>query len=192
MLPAAAALAQLHNSRVDHDWDDADVCDDPLMFSYESSQMQDGLPHIDAESSYSLHNYLIGPGGHDVYHSQMPPSPLPKNISPTELMRMPLPHQSSRASSMQPFPRVRVTRPRKESVTDYARMSKYERDRTRDFKRLSRAGDQKQGSVETSSVFGNKWEDLLEAAASASEADCQSRNMTPVSLVSKVVLHCSC
>ena len=184
MMPAAAALAQLHNTRVDHDWDaDHIVCDDPLMFAYESSQTQDGLPRIDAESSYSLHNYLVGPGSRDAYQARMPPSPLPKNVSPTELMRMPIPAPDSRASSMQPFPRVKVTKPKKNTVTDHARQSKHERDREREFsKRFSRGSDIKSGSVEPNGLFGNKWEDLLEAAASASEADCRSRDLTPVCL----------
>jgi len=181
MLPAATALAQLHNSRVeDHDWDadhmDHIVCDDMPAFSYEGSHFQDIYPQVDPEASYSLHNYLHG--SDDPYRSRVPHSPLPKNVSPTELMRMPMP--SSRASSTQAVPRLRVTKPRKNSVSDYSRKRKYEGEHLGDFKRFSRGT--KEPSAESSSVFGNRWEELLEAAASASEADGQSRNQTPVSI----------
>lgn len=186
MLPAATALADLHNARIDHDdWDtDQIVCDEPLAFYNGSSHLQDGLPQIESDTNYSLQTYLGGPLGQDAYRARMPDSPLPKNVSPTELMRQPLPlPNSSRASSAQPFPRVKVTKPRKASITEHARRGKHEREREREYKRFSHGPQDrhlKAPSVETSSLFGNKWEDLLEAAASASEADCRSRDLTPV------------
>lgn len=154
------------------------VCDDMPAFSYESSHYQDIYPQVDPEASYSLHNYLHGPD--DPYRSRVPHSPLPKNVSPTELMRMPVPIPSSRASSSQPVPRLKISKPRKNSVGEYSRKRKYEGEHIGDFKKFGRGT--KEPSAESSSVFGNRWEELLEAAASASEADGQSRNQTPVSI----------
>jgi len=64
-------------------------------------------------------------------------------------------------------------------VNEYSRKRKYDGEHLGDLKRFGRGT--KEPSTESSSVFGNRWEELLEAAASASEADGQSRNQTPVS-----------
>ena len=62
-------------------------------------------------------------------------------------------------------------------------MAKHERKRSKEFaKRLS--GDRKAFSSEPSaaSLYGKRWEDLIDAAASATEEE-DSRDLTPVSEV---------
>lgn len=96
-----------------------------------------------------------------------------------------MPHQfaqssANRSNSLQPFPRTKSARPRKSSISESARKGKHERQRSKDQKRAS--GDRKALSAEPSSlaaqVGGKRWEDLLDAAASATEED--SRDLTPV------------
>lgn len=101
--------------------------------------------------------------------SQQPPAPAPAQAQAT-----------ARPSSHHAYPKPRPNRPRKTSVTENARKGKHERQRSKDHKRLS--GERKALSVEPGGlVQGRRWEDLLDAAASATEED--SRDLTPVSLL---------
>lgn len=109
-----------------------------------------------------------------------PGTPNPNEPFQSELSRA----LSFRATSLQPFPRARSSRPRKSSVTEHARKPKHERQRSKDQKRLSY--ERKAFSAEPNSLAGlgianRRWEDLLDAAASATEED--SRDLTPVSLL---------
>ncbi|KAI9656105.1 MAG: hypothetical protein M1831_004676 [Alyxoria varia] len=159
---AAAALAQLSNSRPDTDWDpgrDAfnDPDTDPNFNNYFTSDPQ----NMFAES----HGPMNDP------HSRQ------GNLLPSQFS-----HQSSsRATSLQPFPKPRPSRPRKSSITESARKPKHERQRSKDKRQ---AHDRKALSAEPSNMaaLGNdkKWADLLDAAASATEED--SRDLTPVGI----------
>lgn len=84
---------------------------------------------------------------------------------------------NSRAASLQPFQR-KPNRPRKSSITESARKPKHERQRSKDQKRISH--DRKAYSAEPGAALLNskRWEDLLDAAASATEED--SHELTPV------------
>lgn len=99
----------------------------------------------------------------------------------SNLLPAQFPPSGSRATSLQPFPRPKSNRPRKSSITESARKSKHERQRSKDQKRMSH--DRKATSAEPGSVAGvgdKRWIDLLDAAASATEED--SRDLTPVSV----------
>lgn len=93
-----------------------------------------------------------------------------------------------RSSTLPPGPRaVKPNRPRKSSVGQNARRGKHERQSSRDQnRRLSY--DRKAFSAEptAAAIMGKRWEDLIDAAASATEED--SRDLTPVI----TPIHCKC
>lgn len=66
----------------------------------------------------------------------------------------------------------KLNRPRKSSLSQ-ARLAKHERKRSRDIKRNS--GENHANAA----IYGKRWEDLLEAATSATE-DSRDRDLTPV------------
>ena len=89
-----------------------------------------------------------------------------------------------RSSTLPPAGRligIKPNRPRKSSIPQNARKPKHERTKSKDHqKRMSY--ERKAMSAEPSSLqttFGKRWEDLIDAAASATEED--SRDLTPVS-----------
>jgi hypothetical protein len=103
----------------------------------------------------------------------------PRELLPSSLARSPPYHRSS---TLPPAPRVgKPSRPRKNSIGQNARRPKHERTKSKEHaKRMSY--DRKAMSAEPSSLatkYGNRWEDLIEAAASATEED--TRDLTPVS-----------
>lgn len=103
----------------------------------------------------------------------------PRELLPSSLARSPPYHRSS---TLPPAPRGgKPNRPRKSSVSQNARKPKHERTKSKEHARRI-SYDRKAMSAEPSSMaakFGNRWEDLIEAAASATEED--SRDLTPVS-----------
>jgi len=112
-------------------------------------------------------------------------TPQPNEPFQSELTRA----LSIRANSLQPFPRARSSRPRKPSVTDNARRPRHERQRSKDQKRLSyerKALSAEPNSLAALGIGHRRWEDLLDAAASATEED--SRDLTPVSRI--MFLYC--
>jgi len=142
---------------------------------------QEMFPDADSEARH-LQNYLGGSDLHRIFNDTSrfvnddPPNP--NEPFQSELTRA----LSVRASSLQPFPRARSSRPRKPSITDSARKPKHERQRSKDQKHLN--FERKALSAEPNSLAGlgignRRWEDLLDAAASATEED--SRDLTPVS-----------
>ncbi|KAI9724259.1 MAG: hypothetical protein M1828_003683 [Chrysothrix sp. TS-e1954] len=160
---AAAALAQLHHSRPEPEWDPERV---------EPDAFGDGDPNP--------YNYFANT---DTDHLFRDSQPVVEDADGSrDLLNPPLSRaNSARASSLQPFPRMKIARSRKSSVTENAMRAKHERDRSKEYKRWSH--DRKAFSAEPSALgaaFGGKrWEDLLDAAASATEED--SRDLTPVS-----------
>lgn len=177
---AAAALAQLHNSRPETDWDPDRVfhswqTQDPGMLTPGSTQ--DAFHQPDNDPNFN--NYFASDTQNMFTDSQ---GALDDNQARSNhLLPSHFPQPSStRATSLQPFPRMKTSRPRKSSITESARKGKHERQRSRDQKRTS--GDRKALSAEPSNmaaqVGGKRWEDLLDAAASATEED--SRDLTPV------------
>jgi len=80
-----------------------------------------------------------------------------RELLPSSLARSP----PGRSSTLPPAPR---SRPRKTSVGQNARKGKHERQKSRDHN--------------PAAILGKRWEDLIDAAASATEED--SRDLTPV------------
>lgn len=103
----------------------------------------------------------------------LPPfsSPRPRDILPSILNHSP----PGRSSTLPPIQRRdKVTRPRKSSITQAARKLKHERTRSKDYARRPSLGDRKAMSAEPQTAAwaqGKRWEDLIEAATSATEAD---------------------
>ena len=102
---------------------------------------------------------------------------LQRELLPSTLTRSP----SGRSSTLPPVPRsIKPNRPRKSSVGQNARKPKHERTKSKEnARRMSH--DRKAYSAEpqtAAALFGKRWEDLIDAAASATEED--SRDLTPV------------
>ena len=96
-----------------------------------------------------------------------------------------------RSSTLPPIPRKdsvrreKPNRPRKSSITENSRRPKHERTRSKDHSRRLSVEGRKAFSAEPpgaiAAAMGKKrWEDLIEAATSATEAD-SDRDLTPVS-----------
>lgn len=102
---------------------------------------------------------------------------------PRELLPSILSHSPpGRSSTLPPIQRrERLQRPRKGSLTQSARKGKHERNRSKEFGRRPSLNDRKALSAEPQTaawVQGKRWEDLIEAATSATEVD--DRDVTPV------------
>ncbi|KAK7610144.1 hypothetical protein BKA81DRAFT_388295 [Phyllosticta paracitricarpa] len=157
---AAAALAQLHNHRPDYEWDsEQDVLSDP-----ESKNRQ--------KARFAVDPQLMGEGEYAYGNTSTP-----RELLPSSLAHSP----PGRSSTLPPIPRSTKSRPRKNSVTHNARRPKHEKHRSRDLARRM-SHDRKAFSVEppssTTNAYGKRWEDLIDAAASATEED--SRDLTPI------------
>jgi hypothetical protein len=194
---AAAALAQLHSHRggADADWgagNDAlgqvifpsllspTVTEADLLQTFygDASDMKPNPFHVDPhlEDSSFLHDQSQFPNSS---HSDIP-----------GLMSSSLAHSPpDRSTTLPPLQRSlsrsggQYNRPRKSSLTQQARVSKHERKRSKEMLKRS-GGDRKALSAEPGSnpafLYGKRWEDLIDAAASATEED-GSRDLTPVS-----------
>ncbi|OCK74370.1 hypothetical protein K432DRAFT_386844 [Lepidopterella palustris CBS 459.81] len=160
---AAAALAQLHNHRPEYDWDsEPDTFSEPESKSYRPRARFAPITqeqHLNADEPY--------------YTS----ATLQHELLPSTLARSP----PGRSSTLPPVPRsVKPNRPRKSSVGQNARKPKHERTKSKEhIRRMSH--DRKAFSAEpqaAAALYGKRWEDLIDAAASATEED--SRDLTPV------------
>ena len=105
---------------------------------------------------------------------------------PRELLPSILAHSPpGRYSSLPPIQRSgKLHRPRKSSVGQNARKAKHERTKSREYSRRLSMEGRKAMSAEPPTaawVQGKRWEDLIEAATSATEAD-DDRDLTPVSV----------
>jgi hypothetical protein len=102
----------------------------------------------------------------------------PKELLPSSMAHSP----PGRSSTLPPVPRpVKPNRPRKSSVGQNARKSKHERTKSKEHARRM-SYDRKAYSAEpqaAAAFYGKRWEDLIDAATSATEED--SRDLTPVS-----------
>ena len=104
---------------------------------------------------------------------------LQRELLPSSLARSP----PGRSSTLPPIPRsLKPNRPRKSSVGQNARKPKHERIKSKEHGRRM-SYDRKAFSAEpqtaAAAIYGKRWEDLIDAAASATEED--SRDLTPVS-----------
>lgn len=180
---AAQALAQLHYMRPPTGWDSEQVDCLPQYWGISLSCLtdaQDALSesegmgrrraHFDSSAPhYALIRDAFLPTSH-------PSPPRPPGLLTSSLARSPGPRPS-----LPPAQRThKPNRPRKSSVTENARKPKHERSGFKDHTRRS-SFDRKAFSAEPQSaaaIYGKRWEDLIEAAASATEGD--SRDLTPV------------
>lgn len=122
----------------------------------------------------------------------LPPfhSPRPRELLPSMLAHSP----PDRATTLPPLQRrdslhrkEKASRPRKSSITQNNRKPKHEKSRSKDHtRRLSvegrRAFTAEPPNAAAAAAKGKRWEDLIEAATSATEVD-SDRDLTPVSLL---------
>lgn len=200
---AAAALAQLHSHRGgDADWGaGADALGQVI---YPSLQMSPTVTEADLLQTYygdandiKPNPFHVDPQLEDSSYlhdqSQFPstsqdiPSLMPSSLAHS-------PHD--RTTTLPPLQRSlsrnggQYNRPRKSSLTQQARVAKHERRKSKDMlKRTS--GERKALSVEPGNnpafLYGKRWEDLIDAAASATEEE-GSRDLTPVSTTSTLIV----
>jgi hypothetical protein len=121
-------------------------------------------------------------------HNSIPPfhSPRPRELLPSMLAHSP-PERSSTLPPMQrneSLKREKPARPRKSSITQNSRKAKHEKTRSKDPSRRLSIEGRKAFSAEppglvAAAARGKRWEDLIEAATSATEVD-SDRDLTPV------------
>lgn len=127
----------------------------------------------------------LPPIRNNVNHNSIPPfqSPRPRELLPSILSRSP----PGRSSTLPPIQRKdKLTRPRKSSITQNSRRPKHERTKSKEHARRLSVEGRKALSAEpqgATAAMGKRWEDLIEAATSANEAD-SDRDLTPVRLFS--------
>lgn len=183
LLPAAAALAQLHYARPEGDWgsdhvgmfqmDQDDVTKDTQNFF--TDHLGNGKPHNFADPTLSAEQQFLD--------SQFRSDPMDHSANGNG-------HHVS--SSIEQSPPNRSTAPavqristkagrqRKSSVSQNARKPKHERKSSKDYLRPT-SHDRKTFSAEpgaVAAIYGKRWEDLIDAATSATEED--SRDLTPI------------
>lgn len=101
----------------------------------------------------------------------LPPFDRPRELLPSILNHSP----PGRSSTLPPIQRRdKFFRPRKTSISQSARKPKQERPQSKEFGRRPSLGDRKALSAEPQTAAwaqGKRWEDLIEAATSATEVD---------------------
>lgn len=185
LLPAAAALTQLHYARPEGEWDG-----NGSMFhiEQEAANKQQGYynnsairaksnnfndPTLSAQQQFLDQEYrtdhLENGNGNGVPHTDPITSSI--EMSPPNKSVLPAMQRSWSKNG----------RTKKSSVSDYARMAKHERRSSKDLLRPNTSSDRKPSAEPTSAAaaYGKRWEDLIEAATSATDED--TRDRTPVS-----------
>ncbi|KAL9630222.1 MAG: hypothetical protein Q9204_004829 [Flavoplaca sp. TL-2023a] len=189
---AAVALAQLHNHRPDSEFGSEAV-------SMTWLNLNSSTIAMDADGGRSIQDYLLDNDPRSRHqpsavelppiqnHSQpesIPPfqSPQRKELLPSIMARSP----PGRSSTLPPLQRKdKPTRPRKSSITKNSRKPNHERAKSKEYARRLSIEGRKAISAEpygpAAAAQGKRWEDLLEAATSANEAD-SDRDLTPVAV----------
>lgn len=180
---AAAALASLHNHRPDYDWDSDQVRHAPHLPTVALSlthSSKDAMSDPDSKSYRPRARFAPTTLEHPYNAAEEPyytATSLQRELLSSSLARSP----PGRSSTLPPAPRsIKPNRPRKSSVGQSARKPKHERQRSKDHARRM-SYDRKAFSAEpqaAAAILGKRWEDLIDAAASATEED--SRDLTPV------------
>lgn len=136
------------------------------------------------------HSVELPPIQNHINQQLLPPfhSPRPRELLPSMLAHSP----PDRATTLPPIQRKeslhrkeKPNRARKSSITQNNRKPKHEKSRSKDnSRRLSvegrRAFTAEPPNATAAAAMGKRWEDLIEAATSATEAD-SDRDLTPVS-----------
>ncbi|KAH7138186.1 hypothetical protein B0J11DRAFT_422321 [Dendryphion nanum] len=168
LLPAASAavaLASLHTQtpRAEYDWESDPEGTSDLDFKGYRPRARFAPMTIEQHMTDEQPYYTT--------------SSLQRELLPSSLARSP----PGRSSTLPPAPRsIKPNRPRKSSVGQNARKPKHERTKSKEHSRRM-SHDRKAFSAEpqvAAALFGKRWEDLIDAAASATEED--SRDLTPV------------
>ncbi|KAL9127132.1 MAG: hypothetical protein Q9217_003940, partial [Psora testacea] len=169
---AAVALAQLHSHRPDPEWDSE------VDYPSESEARRRMHPSVELPPIQNHMNQQPVPPFH---------SPRPRELLPSVMAHSP-PERSStlpplqRRESLQK--REKAARSRKSSITQNSRKPKHEKSRSKDYGRRPSIDGRKAFSAEPPGarealVRGKRWEDLIEAATTATEAD-SDRDLTPI------------
>ncbi|KAL9618174.1 MAG: hypothetical protein Q9160_007069 [Pyrenula sp. 1 TL-2023] len=163
---AAVALAQLHHNSLAPEWEsEADAFSEPEI-RRESMRSSVELPSIRDQFRQNQLPSLYAGRARDLLPSALSSSP-----------------PGARSSTLPPLQRKdKSSRPRKPSVGQNARKPKHERNKSKEFARRLSMDGRKAMSAEPASYHaqGKRWEDLIEAATSATEAE-DDRDLTPVS-----------
>ncbi|KAI9846889.1 MAG: hypothetical protein M1837_003501 [Sclerophora amabilis] len=166
---AAAALAQLHNHKVDSDWES------------EQETLSEFEPNQRISSSIELPGIAQMKQEAGLHY---PPfdSGRPRQLLPSIMSRSP----PGRSSTLPPIQRKeKPARPRKSSITQNARKPQHERKRSRgEHAKRSSYDGRKALSAEptnTATALGKRWEDLIDAATTATEEAEDDRTPVPQS-----------
>ena len=99
-----------------------------------------------------------------------------------------------RSSTLPPIQRRdKFSRPRKSSITQSARKSRQDRPKSKEFGRRPSLGDRKALSAEPQTAAwaqGKRWEDLIEAATSATEVDDEPYSEVSLNAILDFSFHC--
>jgi hypothetical protein len=193
MLPAAsaaAALAQLHNHKLETDWESEGVRENDLQQGKDArwlTHFQDWMSDTEAHKQAMRSSIELPP----LHSNNLDPTSDPfshlnalrrRELLPSILSTSP----PGRSSTLPPIQRnPGANRPRKQSVSKRAREPQHRQQKSRGenahLRRMSY--DRKAYSAEPSSglsaAYGKRWEDLIDAATSATEDADEDR--TPVS-----------
>lgn len=189
---AASALAQLHNHKLENDWESEGVrnySSQPYENNPSLTIWQDWMSDTEAHKQAMRSSIELPPI--NSYSNNLEPTSEPyppynplrrRELLPSILSTSP----PGRSSTLPPIQRTsNPTRPRKPSVSKRAQQPKHKREKSRtDHAHLRRMSyDRKAYSAEPSSslsaAYGKRWEDLIDAATSATEDVDEDR--TPVS-----------
>ncbi|KAG9669615.1 hypothetical protein KCU99_g6783, partial [Aureobasidium melanogenum] len=144
---AAAALAQLHYARPDGEWDNDQNYFNDHVSDAKRAHMVD--PTLSAGQQFLDSQYQEDQG------------------TPTGLSLLKSP--SSRQNTLPPMQRSISHSSHKNSLTQSARKAKHERDKIKNENRKALSAEP--------NMYGKRWEDLIDAATSATEED---RDLTPL------------
>lgn len=185
MLPAASALAQLHNNRLESDWESEQVslsarCPSERLLTHDEGWHSDTEPHMNGmRPTIELPPLRRSNPTSDPYN--------PLNRPRTHLSALLSNSPPGRSSTLPPIQRHPPNRPRKNSITKRVQEPQHRRRKSREtqlqahMRRMSY--DRKAFSAEPSAglaAYGKRWEDLIDAATSATEDVNDDR--TPVSI----------
>ncbi|KAL8715943.1 MAG: hypothetical protein Q9220_000610 [cf. Caloplaca sp. 1 TL-2023] len=148
----------------------------------ESFQLMINTPPSEKPPQPSPNQLLADTGSNHAPPETIPlfQSPRPRELLPSIMARSP----PGRSTTLPPLQRKdKPQRPRKSSITQNSRKPKHERTKSKDYPRRQSIDGRKALSAEpygpAALAQGKRWEDLLEAATSANEAD-SDRDLTPV------------
>lgn len=199
---AAAALAQLHGHRAEHEWDSEGVKIPPVDFMIGREmlkhpwQQQDWHSDTDGRKipRSSIELPPIHLTGGDVTSDPFSSvnSNRPRDLLPSILANSP----PGRSSTLPPLHRtLGPSRPRKQSVTKRGREAHHKKQKSKgstndwlrriqnDERLRPSLHDRKALSAEPSADYGKRWEDLIDAAdQAASAAGDIDEDRTPVSV----------